>query len=556
MESSATSPLSTIDATDALAQHFEFISSETMRDMFDGDAERFERFHLQFNDLLLDYSKNRINQETLRLLFQLARSLDIEAERDRMFQGDRINITENRAVLHTALRDRSGSPRYLDGKDVMPDISAELAHMASFSASLENGDWRGCKGDVITDIVNIGIGGSDLGPKMVCQALEPYKRPGIRVHFVSNVDGTQIEQTLKDLNPATSLFIVVSKTFTTQETMTNAQTAKRWFLEQGQSAADVSRHFVAVSTNRQDVEAFGISAENMFGFWDWVGGRYSLWSSVGLSIMLMIGERHFNELLQGAHEMDRHFAEQPLEQNMPVILALIGYWYRRFFNTSSQVILPYDHHLRALPAYLQQAEMESNGKSVGRDGQPVSYGTAPVLWGDTGINGQHSFYQLLHQGTDMIPVDFIATVQIHNQLQSHQDILTSNVIAQSEALMRGRTREETLQMLSPKGELSDEDAIRLPHMVFEGNRPSNTMMLTRLTPRSLGTLIALYEHKIFVQGVLWNLNSFDQWGVELGKQLARNILPQLNTNTVPRHDNSTSGLILHYRRFKGIIEEG
>lgn len=549
-------PVEPDDARAALRQHCASIQSEKMRDMFDADAHRFEQFHLQFDGLLLDYSKNRINHETLRLLFQLARASNLEAERDRMFDGEKINITEDRAVLHTALRDRSGQPRLFDGRDVMPEIEAELAHMASFTAAIQGGDWRGYHQDVITDIVNIGIGGSDLGPKMVCQALTPFSHPGLRMHFVSNIDGMQIKQLMASLKPETTLFIIVSKTFSTQETMTNANTARQWFLQQGGAREHISKHFVAVSANRQQVEEFGISGDNMFVFWDWVGGRYSLWSAVGLSIMLMIGERNFIALLEGAHAMDRHFLEQPLEKNMPVIMALISYWYRHFFNTTSQIILPYDYLLRGLPAYLQQVDMESNGKSVDRDGQPVSYSTAPILWGDSGINGQHSFYQLLHQGTQLVPADFIASIRPHSQLQSHHDIMMSNVIAQTEALMRGRTQDETVSMLSHDHNISDEDAIRMPHMVFEGNRPSNTLMLEELTPHSLGALIALYEHKVFVQGVLWNINSYDQWGVELGKQLAGEILPQLNNHPDARHDHSTNGLINHYRRHKQKSRKG
>ena len=539
------------DALDALQKHFASIKPKKMRDMFNADENRFDQFQLRFEDLLLDYSKNRINHETLRLLFQLARSVGIETQRDQMFNGEKINITENRAVLHTALRDCSGQPRYFENQDVMPGVRDELDHMASFTNKVRHGNWQGYNNDSITDIVNIGIGGSDLGPKMVCQALQPYHQAGLNVHFVSNVDGSQIEQVLANLNPATTLFIIVSKTFTTQETITNATTARSWFQQKVQSLGDMSKHFVAVSTNQKQVTDFGIPVDNMFGFWDWVGGRYSLCSSVGLSIMLMIGENHFKDMLEGAHAMDRHFAEQPLEKNMPVILALIGYWYRQFFETSSHIVLPYDYLLRGLPAYLQQADMESNGKSVDRDGQPVTSPTAPILWGDSGINGQHSFYQLLHQGTQIVPADFIATIQPQSQLQAHHDIVISNVIAQSEALMCGRSLAETKLMLSRGHDLSELDAVRLPHMVFEGNRPSNTLMIQKLTPFNLGTLVALYEHKIYVQGILWNINSYDQWGVELGKQLARKILPQLTSEVAGHdHDSSTSGLIDYYRRNK------
>ena len=522
-----------------------------MRDLFADDEHRFEHFSLEFNGLLLDYSKNRLNRETMALLFEHAREIQLEQWRDRMFSGEKINFTEDRAVLHTALRNQGESPVIVDGQDVMPEVRAEMDHMADFAGRVHSGNWKGYTGQPITDIVNIGIGGSDLGPKMVCQALKSHQFERLGMHFVSTVDAVQIESILDRLNPATTLFVIVSKTFTTQETLTNAHTARRWLLDHFQLKEAISHHFVAVSTNEKAVEEFGINTDNMFRFWDWVGGRYSLWSAVGLSIMLAVGEDNFRQLLKGANAMDRHFQDEPLERNMPVILALVGYWYREFFNTGSQAVLPYDVLLRNLPLYLQQADMESNGKSTDRDGQPVDYPTSSVLWGDSGINGQHSFYQLLHQGTQVVPVDFIASINGHSRDKRHHDIMISNVIAQSEALLRGRNRQETEKELLQRGIDGEQLAMLLPHMTFEGNRPSNTLLLDRITPYTLGMLIALYEHKIFVQGILWNINSFDQWGVELGKQLAKKILPQLTADeTIEDHDGSTNGLINRYRQFR------
>jgi len=515
-----------------------------MRDLFASDPQRFERFSLQVGDLLLDYSKNRITAETMSLLVQLAEAADVAGWRERMFNGEKINNTENRAVLHVALRNRSNQPVIVDGEDVMPKVNAVIDRMGGFAEKVRSGEWRGYTGDRITDVVNIGIGGSDLGPQMVYQALRPYRHPRLKVHFISNVDGAHVKEALETLNPETTLFIVSSKTFTTQETMTNAHYARSWFLAQSQSEEHIARHFVAVSTNREAVAAFGIDPANMFGFWDWVGGRYSLWSAIGLSIVLAVGAERFGELLDGAHAMDEHFRHAPLAGNMPVVLALLGVWYNNFFGAESQAILPYDHYLRSLPAYLEQADMESNGKSVDRDGNAVDYATGAIVWGATGINGQHAFYQLLHQGTKMIPADFIVSVEPHTELQEHHDILIANFLAQTEALMRGRTREETQLEMG-----STQSGQFVSHKVFDGNHPSNAILLQKLTPHALGMLVALYEHKIFVQGVIWNLNSYDQWGVELGKQLARRILPELHAEApVGGHDASTNGLINYYRR--------
>ena len=522
-----------------LQAHHAQMAALHMRDLFAADPARFERFSLQVGELLLDYSKNRITDETMALLVRLAAEADVAGWRERMFNGEKINHTENRAVLHVALRNRSNRPVMVDGKDVMPNVNAVIERMGAFAEKVRSGEWRGYTGERITDVVNIGIGGSDLGPQMVYQALKPYRHPRLKVHFISNVDGAHVKETLEALNPETTLFIVSSKTFTTQETMTNAHYAREWFLAQSQAEKHIARHFVAVSTNRDTVKAFGIDPANMFEFWDWVGGRYSLWSAIGLSIVMAVGAERFVELLEGAHQMDEHFREAPLEKNMPVVLALLGVWYNNFFGAESQAILPYDHYLRSLPAYLEQADMESNGKSVDREGKAVDYATGQIIWGATGINGQHAFYQLLHQGTKMIPADFIVSVTPHTELQEHHDILIANFLAQTEALMRGRTREETQ---AQTGQF-------VSHKVFEGNHPSNALLLQQLTPHALGMLIALYEHKIFVQGVIWNLNSYDQWGVELGKQLASRILPELHADApVAGHDASTNALINYYRR--------
>jgi glucose-6-phosphate isomerase len=527
-----------------LQAHREQMDAVHMRDLFAADPARFERFSLQVDGLLLDYSKNRITDETMRLLVSLAEESDVAAWRERMFSGEKINNTENRAVLHVALRNRSNHPVKVDGEDVMPKVNAVIERMGAFAEKVRSGEWCGYTGERITDVVNIGIGGSDLGPQMVCQALKPYRHPRLKVHFISNVDGAHVKEALEALNPETTLFIVSSKTFTTQETMTNAHYARDWFLAQSQAEKHIAKHFVAVSTNRDAVTAFGIDPAKMFEFWDWVGGRYSLWSAIGLSIVLAVGAERFGELLDGAHAMDEHFRHAPLAQNMPVIMALLGVWYNNFFGAESYAILPYDHYLRSLPAYLEQADMESNGKSVDRDGKAVDYATGTIVWGATGINGQHAFYQLLHQGTKMIPADFIVSVQPHTELQEHHDILIANFLAQTEALMRGRTREETQLEMGAVGANQF-----VSHKIFEGNHPSNAILLQKLTPHALGMLIALYEHRIFVQGVIWNLNSYDQWGVELGKKLASRILPELHAEApVGGHDASTNALINIYRR--------
>jgi glucose-6-phosphate isomerase len=540
------------EADAALMRHYHEVEHLQMRDLFAEDAERFDRFSIETGDLLLDYSKNRITTETIRLLTRLAEAAGLSEMRLAMFRGDRINNTEQRAVLHTALRNRSGSPVLVDGKDVMPGVNREIARMGGFAGRVRSGEWRGFTGKRITDVVNIGIGGSDLGPKMVCEALQPFMQPDLGLHFLSNVDGIATEEILGGLDPETTLFIVASKTFTTQETMTNASTAREWFLSRCGDESLIAKHFVAVSTNSEAVGAFGIDTDNMFVFWDWVGGRFSLWSAIGLPIMIAIGEQRFSELLDGAHAMDCHFMAAPFEQNMPVVLALLGIWYQNYFGAESHAVLPYDHYLRSLPAYLQQLDMESNGKSIDRDGQPVGTTTSPVLWGATGINGQHAFYQLLHQGSRLVPADFIATAETHSGLRHHHDIMMSNFFSQTEALMRGRTLAETCETIEEQGQDLEEAGHRVNHMVFEGNRPTNTLLLRKMTPRNLGMLIALYEHKIFVQGVIWNLNSFDQWGVELGKQLARSILREFDEKVSPvTHDASTNNLISHYRRMTG-----
>lgn len=526
-----------------LQQHYLIMHKQHMRDMFAADPQRFARFSIHLDDVLLDYSKNRINDETMSLLIKLAEEADVETWRDRMFNGEKINNTEQRAVLHVALRNYSDCPVWVDGVDVMPQVRAVIDKMGDFATQVREGIWLGYSGKRITDIVNIGIGGSDLGPQMVYQALKPYCHPDLKVHFISNVDGTHAEEALETLNPETTLFIVSSKTFTTQETMTNAYFARTWFLRQAQSEVHIARHFVAVSTNKEAVKKFGIDTSQMFEFWDWVGGRYSLWSAIGLSVVLAIGPVHFQTLLQGAHDMDEHFKHAPLKQNMPVILALLGIWYNNFFGAESHVILPYDHYLRSLPMYLEQADMESNGKSVDRNGHLVDYATGSIVWGASGINGQHAFYQLIHQGTKLIPADFIVSMRSHSSLQSHQDILIANFLAQTEALMLGRTLEETQNSVSDQSNLAQK--------VFAGNHPSNAILLNQLTPHALGMLLAAYEHKIFVQGIIWNLNSFDQWGVELGKQLAKQILPELSRqDAVTTHDASTNGLINYYHHWR------
>ena len=540
--------LSETRAWQSLEGHYEKVAPLHMRDLFEADAQRFERLSLRFEDILLDYSKNRVTAETLALLCELAREMDVPDWIERMFSGERINFTEDRAVLHTALRHPGGEAVRVDGEDVLPAVHAVLDRMETFAGRVRGGDWVGHTGRAITDVVNIGIGGSDLGPLMACEALRPYG-DGPEVHFVSNVDGTHIAETLKRLDPQTTLFVVASKTFTTQETLTNAHTARRWLVERLGDEAAVARHFVAVSTNAEKVREFGIDTDHMFEFWDWVGGRYSLWSAIGLPIALFIGMDRFRELLAGAHAMDRHFRETPLEENLPAVMALIGIWYNNFFGAQTHAVLPYDQYLHRFAAYFQQGDMESNGKRVDREGKVVDYTTGPILWGEPGTNGQHAFYQLIHQGTKLVPVDFLAPVASQNPIGDHHPILLSNFFAQSEALMRGRTEAEARAELEQAG-MEDEALERLlPHRVFPGNRPSNSILFDKLTPRTLGSLIALYEHKIFVQGVVWNVNSFDQWGVELGKQLAKGILAELNEEgEVSGHDASTNGLINEYKR--------
>ncbi|WP_373501779.1 glucose-6-phosphate isomerase [Desulfococcus sp.] len=538
-------------AWEALSVHCETAKQLHMRTLFAEDPERFSRFSIRLGDILVDYSKNILTEETRNLLVALAEETGVREAVSQMFEGAPINETEGRAVLHTALRNRENRPVYVDGIDVMPEVNQILAKVASFSGRISSGDWRGYTGKRITDIVNIGIGGSDLGPVMVTECLKPYIREGLSVHFVSNVDGTHIAETLKRLNPETVLFMIASKTFTTQETMTNAFTARAWFLEQTGNPEGVPRHFVAISTNAAAVAAFGIDRENMFGFWDWVGGRYSLWSAIGLSIACAVGYERFSELLDGAFEADRHFRSAPLAENIPVILAMIGVWYTNFFGARTEAILPYDQYMHRFPAYFQQGNMESNGKSVDRSGRPVAYATGPVIWGEPGTNGQHAFYQLIHQGTQMVPADFLAPAVSHNPLGDHHAILLSNFFAQTEALMNGRTLAEVKAELAAAG-TSDAEVARLaPHRVFTGNRPTNSILFRKLTPRVLGSLIAIYEHKIFVQGVVWNIFSFDQWGVELGKALAKKILPELaDDRPATDHDSSTSGLISAYKAMR------
>jgi glucose-6-phosphate isomerase len=544
------SPVNTI-SWKKLCEHFKKIEPVHMKDLFANDPRRFEAFSIRFNHILVDYSKNRITAETLKLLIELAHEVRLKDAIEKLFSGDCINETENRAVLHVALRNRLNIPIELDGEDIMPQINAVLNKMKTFSRQIQNGQWKGFSGKRITDIVNIGIGGSDLGPVMVTECLRPYARKDLSAHFVSNVDATHIAETLQYLNPETTLFLIASKTFTTQETMTNAFSARNWFLEQAKDEACIARHFVAISTNVKAVEAFGIDRDNMFVFWDWVGGRYSLWSAIGLSIACHVGFDRFEQLLTGAFEMDQHFRQTSFEQNIPVILALIGIWYNNFFGARSEAILPYDQYMHRFPAYFQQGNMESNGKSTDRNGKRVDYPTGPVIWGEPGTNGQHAFYQLIHQGTQLIPADFLAPAASHHPMGNHHNILLSNFFAQTEALMNGKTAEAVAAELRQAGK-SEEDIQKLtPHKVFEGNRPTNSILFRQLTPRVLGSLIAMYEHKIFVQGVIWNIFSFDQWGVELGKQLAHKILPELqDDHQVDTHDASTNGLINTFKHMR------
>ncbi|SIQ13128.1 glucose-6-phosphate isomerase [Aromatoleum tolulyticum] len=535
--------LTNSNAWRALAAHRDELGEQHLRNLFAADEGRFERFSLRAADLFLDYSKNRVVPRTLELLTALARDRGLEAARAAMFSGKRINTTEDRAVLHVALRNRSDAPVELDGRDVMPAVREVLARMGDFAEGVREGRWRGFTRETITDIVNIGIGGSDLGPAMACQALAACGHERLTMHFVSNIDGDHLAGVLAKVKPSRTLFVIASKTFTTVETMTNAASARAWFLANGGSEADIAKHFVAVSTNAERVAAFGIDTANMFGFWDWVGGRYSMWSAVGLPIALYVGRDNFEAMLDGAHAMDRHFAEAPLEANMPVIMGLLGVWYRGFFGASSLSIAPYAQALARVPAYLQQLEMESNGKSVTRDGKPVETATCPVIWGEPGTNGQHAFFQLLHQGTDLIPVDFIAPLAASHDLAEHHRLLLANCIAQSKALMVGKTADEVRAELAAGGLSGEALEALVPHRVFPGNRPSNTLLLPDLSPRSLGALIALYEHKVFVQSVIWGINAFDQWGVELGKQIATRIAGELAGGTRGEHDASTAGLI-------------
>jgi len=541
-------PLTETAPWKALEGHYREIGEVHMRELFAADPKRFERFSLEFDGLLFDYSKNRIDETTVKLLIDLARTSGVVEAAEAMFAGEKINWTEDRAVLHVALRNRAGSPIEVDGEDVMPGVNAVLQKMKAFSEAVRSGQWLGFTGRPITAVVNIGIGGSDLGPAMICEALTPYC-DGPRVRFVSNVDATDFVEKTRGLDPAETLFVVASKTFTTQETMTNAKTARRWLIEALGDDSAVARHFVALSTNHDAVEAFGIDPDCIFEFWDWVGGRYSSWSAIGLSVALAVGFARFTELLEGAHAVDRHFAEESLEENIPVLMAMLGIWYRNFFGASTRAVLPYDQYLRRFPAYLQQGDMESSGKSVDRDGKKVGYQTGAVVWGEPGTNGQHAFYQLIHQGTELVPCDFIGVINSHNPIGDHHRKLIANCFAQTEALMRGKTAEEVEEELHLRHLDEDEIEALVSHKVFEGNRPSNTFLLDRVTPRSLGMLVALYEHQFFVQGVVWRVNSFDQWGVELGKVLAGNILGEIKASTtdpdvdLSHHDASTRALI-------------
>ncbi|MFO7640582.1 MAG: glucose-6-phosphate isomerase [Candidatus Competibacteraceae bacterium] len=527
-----------------LNAHHAVVADLHLRDLFAADPERFATFSRRFGDLLVDFSKHRITGETLGLLIELARQAQAPTWIERMFAGEIINHTERRSVLHVALRNRSNRPIFVDGQDVMPGVNEVLEHMRKFADQIRRGKWRGQTGKRIRDVVNIGIGGSDLGPKMICEALEPYGDPTLRMHFVSNVDGAHISHVLAECDPESTLFIVASKTFTTQETMTNAHTARAWLIKELGDEGAVAKHFVAVSTNAAGVAKFGIDTANMFEFWDWVGGRYSLWSAIGLPIMVYLGVEHFTELLDGAHEMDEHFRTAPLEENLPVILATLGVWYIDFFGAASQVTLVYDDYLRSLPDYLQQLDMESNGKTVDRAGHMVTVDTGPILWGGLGNNGQHAFYQLLHQGTHLVPADFLAPAHSPNPIGDHHPILLANCLAQAEALMVGKTEAQARAELEKQGLRGEALEQLLPYKVFPGNRPSTSLFYRRLTPQVLGSLLALYEHKVFAQGVIWNINSFDQWGVELGKQLANAILPELKGDRpAAGHDGSTLGLI-------------
>ena len=534
----------------SLNQHKKDIESISLREMFASDPNRFNRFHIQFNDLLLDYSKHRISEETMNLLMKLAREADIEGWRDRMFSGEKINSTEHRAVLHTALRYQGQKAIISEGEDVMPRVRHVLKKMATFTEAIRSGQWKGFSGKAITSIINIGIGGSDLGPAMVCQALKPYGSKTITPYFVSNVDGADLAQALEKCDPETTLFIVASKTFTTQETMTNAFSAREWFLNKASDSTHIKKHFVALSTNKHAVTSFGIDPDNMFEFWDWVGGRYSLWSAIGLSIALYVGMDQFEELLKGGFEMDEHFKTAPIEKNIPIIMGLLGIWYINFFHYSSHAILAYDQGLSKLAAYLQQADMESNGKFINRDGEYVNFHTGPVLWGEVGTNGQHAFYQLLHQGTEIVPADFIMPIQSHYKIgkngNEHHKILLSNFVAQTQSLMMGKTYDEARIEIEKQGFEGEDIESFIPQKTFEGNRPTSSILFEKLTPKTLGRLIAMYEHKIFTQGIIWGINSFDQWGVEYGKQIAKKVLPQLNDKTHSDAFDSSTNALIHY----------
>jgi glucose-6-phosphate isomerase len=536
----------------ALQAHRKTLADKHLRELFRADPGRFEKFSIEWNGMLLDYSKNIVTAETLSLLLALAREKNLSDWIERLFAGEKINLTEDRAVLHTALRNRSGKPVYFDGLDVMPDIKRVQQQMREFCDATRAGSRLGHTGKPFTDVINIGIGGSDLGPLMVAEALKPYTSRRLRPHFVSNVDGTHLAETLKGLSPETTLFIVTSKTFTTQETLANARSARQWLISGLVSESAVASHFVAVSAHVAEARKFGIAPENVFEFWDWVGGRYSLWSAVGLPIALAIGMENFDVLLDGAHAMDEHFASAPLEANMPVIFALLNVWYCDFFGAQSRAVLPYDQYLHRFPAYLQQLEMESNGKRVTNNGEVIDYATAPVVWGEPGTNGQHAFFQLLHQGTALVPADFIVPVETHNPMGEHHAMLIANCFAQTEALMHGKTESEARAEMEKQGLSGLKLRALLPHKVFPGNRPSNTILVNKVDPKTLGSLIALYEHKVYAEGVIWNINSFDQWGVELGKQLANKILPELADDATPSaHDASTSGLINWYKTRRG-----
>ncbi|MFO7929140.1 MAG: glucose-6-phosphate isomerase [Candidatus Humimicrobiaceae bacterium] len=531
-----------------LLRHYKEIKDVPIKEMFENSEDRFSDFSLQFEDILLDYSKNILTERTIQFLLELAEETDLGDAIDKMFSADKINETENRAVLHIALRNLSNNPIILDGENVMPKVNSVLDKMEQFSEKIISGKWRGYTGKRIKDIVNIGIGGSDLGPAMVTEALKPYKKKNIDTHFVSNVDGTHISETLKGLSQETTLFMIASKSFTTQETMANARYARKWLLDTANRRDDIKKHFVAISTNTPAVKEFGIDPDNIFTFWDWVGGRYSLWSAIGLPIACSIGFSNFRSLLEGAHALDNHFRQAPLHKNMPVILALVGIWYNDFFGVDTHAILPYDQYMQKFPAYLQQLDMESNGKYIGRDKKKINYQSGPIIWGQPGTNGQHAFYQLIHQGTKLVPCDFLAAISSHNPIGTHHEMLLSNYFAQTEALMKGKTKKQVIEELKAQGKNKQEIEKIAPFKVFEGNRPTNSILYKKLTPRTLGSLIALYKHKVFVQGAIWNIFSFDQWGVELGKELAKNILPELEgEGEISSHDSSTNGLINYFK---------